>query len=89
MKQFHQRIKYSIIKFAVPSIQNLKSSFQFNAVPDGLFVDSDNETIFWTDTDFKTIESIQFDGSNQRVLINDVDMPRAIIIVPENRFDIV
>ncbi|XP_041467265.1 uncharacterized protein LOC121417594 [Lytechinus variegatus] len=53
-------------------------------VPDGLFVDSENRVIFWTDADYQTIEAIEFDKSNQRVLINDVDIPRAIIVVPTN-----
>ena len=55
-------------------------------VPDGLFVDSETETVFWTDSGHNNIEAMQFDGSNRRELVTGLGEPRDIMVLPSNRW---
>lgn len=56
------------------------------AVPDGIAVDGLRQHVYFTDTGHDTIERMDYDGPDRRVIVStNLDEPRAIVVDPQNR----
>ena len=57
------------------------------SVPDGLALDCNTNTIFYTDTNRDIISTIDYNGNNEQIIVNeDLDEPRAIVLDINRRY---
>ena len=50
--------------------------------PEGLAIDWINDWIYWSSPHFRTISMAKLDGSNHRVVVNELDPPRGVAVDP-------
>ena len=52
-----------------------------DAIPDGLAVDMYSSVVYYTDTGLDVIMSLNYDGSNEKLLVSiSLDQPRSIVL---------